>query len=122
MSTRNAKVFIVQLPMMWNTEKTQKVPKFDFKKAQEHGDLVFLLTPNANPFKLEPILAELRHSLSDYRFDDGDSLILVGNPVLMGVVAAIAADLSQGDLRFLQWGNKDEGCYNVVEAFNVFGY
>jgi hypothetical protein len=64
------------------------------------------------------VIAELREKLKDYR--DGDHLLLVGNPVLIGLSVALAADFNEGRVSLLQWSGKDQR-YIAVVAQNLFG-
>lgn len=74
----------------------------DLSPALEYGELRFVLREWENPFcDLNATAREVRRVLEgEMRL--GDWLLLVGNPVLIGVVAATAADLF-GELRMLQW-------------------
>jgi hypothetical protein len=106
-----SRVFVVQCQMRWDGEKL--VPKFDLGPAQEFGELVFLLSPSAAPFNSPPIVEELSGKLAGYT--DDDYLLLVGNPCLIGMVVALAADANDGRVKMLQWSGRDQR-YRVVEA------
>lgn len=92
-------------------------PKFDFTPAEEFGELSFLLSPSASPFNLEPVLSELQEKLRG--FNDADYLLLVGNPVLLGLSVAIAADANEGRVTMLQWSGAKRR-YIPVRATDVF--
>lgn len=87
-------------------------------KASRFGDLVFVFSSNVRPFdgdgasKANPLLLEAREKLSTYD-PETDFLLLVGNPVIMTLVAVAAADASGGPINMLQWTNGD---YRVVSA------
>lgn len=98
-------VYVVQKQMHLDREKNEYVERFNLETAQEYGDLVYLLSPTAAPFRPDGVLADLRTGLSD--FTDEDHLLLIGNPVLIGMAAAIAADRA-GTVNFLQWSGKDQ--------------
>lgn len=100
-----SRVFVVQKTMRWDESKGELVPKFDLEPAREYGELEFLLSPTAAPFNPETILGELHRKLADIQ--ETDYLLLVGNPVLIGMVCAIAADYSQGCFNMLQWSGKE---------------
>lgn len=110
------RVFVVQNQHRWNRQTEQFEPKFDLTPAEDYGELVYLLSPTAAPFNPEPILEELREKLVD--FDDGDFLLLVGNPVLIGFSVAIAAARNDGHVNLLQWSGKDRR-YISVDAEDV---
>lgn len=98
-------VYVVQDQRRYDRDTGQYVSKFDLSPAEEHGELRFLLTPTAAPFHPESIMPELWHGLRHY--GDGDHLLLVGNPILIGWATAIAADANDGRVSLLQWSGKD---------------
>lgn len=107
------RVFVVQKQHRFDEQKGELVPKFDLTSAEVFGEVVYLLSPTASPFNPEPIIAELAEKLAD--FGDQDSLLLVGNPCLIGWATAIAADNNDGFVRMLQWSGR-ERAYIAVEA------
>jgi hypothetical protein len=111
------RVFVVQNQHRWNRDLQAFEPKFDLAPAAEFGELVYLLSPTAAPFRPEPVIEELKHKLADFR--PGDHLLLVGNPVLIGFAVAIAADANDGDVSLLQWSGKDQR-YIAVAASGLF--
>lgn len=105
-------VFVIQDQMRWSHEENKLVPKFNLSPAKEYGELQFLLSPSAAPFNTEAILKELSEKLSE--FTDEDYLLLVGNPAIIGMATALAANVA-GTVNFLQWSGKDKG-YIVIKA------
>lgn len=101
-----SKVYVVQNQHRWDREKEAFVPKFDLAKAQQYGELVCLLSPTAAPFHPGPVVEELRSKLEWY--EEGDYLLLVGNPVLIGCAVAIASQATKGRVRLLQWSGTDQ--------------
>lgn len=114
-----SRVFVVQNQHRWNREQQRFEPKFDLTAAEPYGELVYLLSPTAAPFRPDPVIAELREKLCDFGPDD--HLLLVGNPVLIGFAVAIAADINDGDISLLQWSGKDQR-YIAVEATGLFTF
>lgn len=114
----SGRVFVVQNQHFFDRTKGQYVPKFDMTPAEEFGRLVYLLSPTASPFRPESIIEELRIKLHD--FGPGDHLLLVGNPVLIGLATAIAASMNRGRVSLLQWSGKKEQRYIAVEARGLF--
>lgn len=112
-----SKVFVVQDTKWVDPKDGTLKPKFDFSPAAEFGELVFLLGSNASPFNLPPVLSELQERLKD--FGDDDYLLLVGNPVLLGLATAIAADFNDGSINMLQWSGAKR-TYISVKANGVF--
>ncbi len=97
---RDRRVFYVQNTL---TDRGRGlVPKFDLSPAREHGRLVELLSPSANPIhENRGIVSELTIKLADYD-SEHDSILLIGSPVLIGITVAIAARRS-GSVVLLQW-------------------
>ena len=52
----------------------------------------------------ELVLGDMHQKLSG--FGDTDFLLLIGNPVLIGMATAIAAHYNRGRVKFLQWSGK----------------
>ena len=105
------RLFVVQKQHRWNKATNEFEPKFDLSAAEKFGELVFLLSPTAAPFRPDHIIEELKEKLNDYTPED--SLLLVGNPILIGFTVAIAADATDGDVSLLQWSGKDNQYINV---------
>lgn len=105
------KVYVVQHQMRWDDEKKDLVPKFDLHPAGKFGELSFLLSPTAGPFNARSIIAELKEKLAKYTPDD--YLLLVGNPCLIGWVVALAAKVTGGRIKLLQWSGKDGGYIEI---------
>lgn len=99
-------VFVVQNPHRWDHEKQKFVPKHDIDTAHVFGDVVEVLSPTASPFNFPTVRDELHFKLKHYR--DGDFILLVGNPALIGAVTAIAASYNDGRCAVLQWSGKDQ--------------
>ena len=50
------RVFVVQNQHRWNRDAGRFEPKFDLTPAQQFGELVYLLSPTAAPFRPEPVI------------------------------------------------------------------
>lgn len=109
-------VYVVQ-NSLYRDNRGELVPKFDYTPAEGYGDIEFLLNDSARPFVLAPIIKELQEKLSN--FSDADYLLLTGNPALLGLAFAIAADANDGCVRVLQWHGKS-GTYTSIEARDIF--
>ena len=110
-------VYVIQKQQRFDHKRGELVPKFDLDTAREHGELFYLLSPSASPFKTDSVIDELHESLSE--FQEGDHLLLVGNPVLIGLATAIAASLAPS-LNFLQWSGTQQK-YISIRAENLLG-
>lgn len=97
------RVFVVQQSLRSGVDGLEHV--YDLSPARAHGELVYLLSPSARPFKPDACVAEMRSKLSDYR-SGVDSLLLVGNPALIGFACAITADVANGRITVLQWDGR----------------
>jgi hypothetical protein len=113
----SSRVFVVQNQHKWDRDRQKFVPKFDLSPAEEFGELVFLLSPTAAPFRPDPIIQELRTKLAVITPED--YILCVGNPLLIQWAGAIAADFLGGRLRSLQWSGKDQR-YIAVEVDGLF--
>lgn len=103
------KVYVVQHQMRWDGEKL--VPKFDLAPAEEHGKLVYLLGPQAGPFNPPSIIEELTRKLEQFTTDD--CLLLIGNPCIIGWAVAIAAKVTNGEVKMLQWSGKERAYITI---------
>lgn len=110
-------VYVVQNALHRDFRTGELVPKFDYGPAEEFGQVEFLLNDAARPFVLAPIIEELQDKLQ--HFGPSDYLLLTGNPTLLGLAFAIAADFNDGNIRVLQWHGRS-GSYTPIEAHGVF--
>lgn len=111
------RVFVVQNQHKWDEFEQKFVPKFDLSKAEEYGELVYLLSPRAAPFRPEPLITELHEKLST--FSDEDSILLVGNPVLIGATTSIAAHYNGGRVNMLQWSGIEQRYQKLFVDFRL---
>jgi hypothetical protein len=99
---RQPKVFVVQMPT--RIDQGVVVPSMDLTPALRWGPMVFLLREFENPFDdLQSTADRVQGRLIFNGFGSDDWLLLVGNPGLIGLVAAIAAPMAGGQLNMLQW-------------------
>lgn len=110
------RVFVVHQPTGRDKTTGAIKPTMDLSPAREFGDLRFILREWENPFTdIDATVAEVRRVLEGEELDAEDWLLLVGNPVLIGIVSAVAVELAEGVLRMLQW-NRSEHRYMPVIA------
>ena len=91
---------------------TQENPRVDIVSASKWGDLV----PLASPFdqihlNSGRIVSQLRRKLKD--FNDDDWLLAMGDPAIIGVAFAIAADVNRGRVGLLKWDKIEKIYYPV---------
>lgn len=106
------RVFVVQKQLRQDHNTGDLVPKFDLSSAEKYGELVYVLSPTAAPWAADSIMSDIREKLKD--FQTTDYLLLIGNPVLIGLVSAVAADMA-GSVQFLQWSGRQQS-YIPVNA------
>lgn len=106
-------VYVVQDHRRYDKLTGQYVSAHDLSPAEEFGELRYLLSPTAAPWNPVSILNDLWDGLKDY--GDMDHLLMVGNPVLCGLATAVAANINDGRVRFLQWNGRQYR-YTAVEA------
>lgn len=100
-------VYVVQEQLRFDVESGKNVPRFpSIDRAKELGKIVYMLEPNAHPFVPQNVTGILHRYLE--KFCDDDYLILVGNPILLGMATAIAASYNSGRVNFLQWSPKGD--------------
>lgn len=112
-----SRVFVVQDQMVYNKQLKKSVPRFDLSPAEPFGEIIPILTYNANPFNPEVIIKEIKRKLSDFGPDD--YLLLTGNPALIGFSVSIAAQANEGKVRLLQWSG-DERRYITISAEELY--
>lgn len=106
-------VFVVQQQMRFDQARKELVPRFSsINKAEEWGEIDYLLSPSAHPFNPELVLGDLHEKLSG--FSDSDYLLLIGNPGLIGMATSIAAYYNEGQVKFLQWSGRHNEYTEIV--------
>ena len=107
-----AKVYVVQKQMKQDYQSGEFVEKFDLSPAKQYGELVYLLSPTCAAWKPEKPMKELQEGLKD--FTENDYILLIGNPVLLGLASIFAADRVDS-INFLQWSGRNQR-YEVINA------
>lgn len=94
------KVYITQVPTVRDHESKTLVPRMDLSAATEHGELVVLM-PSRAPFAdTQPLIEQLEEKLKG--FCDGDSILPLGDPVVIACTFALMGMLGQ-DFGVLKW-------------------
>lgn len=109
MNTKRGRVFVVCEPT--SIIGGQPVKLMNLAPAVEFGDIEVLLPNNQTLFNTVPTVRALRDSLVD--FNDADYILPVGDPVLMCVVAMVAADMNKGRVNFLKWDKKFKKYFSI---------
>jgi len=91
---------------------TQENPKVDILPATKWGELSCLASPYdqilMNPGR---IVSQIRRKLK--WFDDEDWLLAMGDPAIIGIAFALAADANAGRINILKWDKMEKSYYPV---------
>ena len=92
------------------------VQKPDEKKniisAKDFGDFKFILPQKTNlMWKPQETISIIKKELR--YFNDRDHLLLIGDPAVIGICTAVAADYNCGRVKFLKWDNREFKYYPV---------
>lgn len=106
-----SKVYATQLPYGLNRETGHLEPKVNLAVddplgravRERYGEIVWVCQPNDSPWKAG-VIERMRSIMEN--FEEGDWLLLLGNPILMSMMALYAGD-HVTHLKFLQWSNGD---------------
>lgn len=86
--------------------------------ASDFGDMRVLMRGASPPvYDAQHIVDEIRSKMADpdTGIKDGDFLLLVGNPSVCAIAAAVAQTILMGTLQLLQW-DRQERRYIVVKC------
>lgn len=93
---------------------TQEQPGKNITPAMEFGELKVLLPPGLEVVHSAGQTAErLKVLLSDY--GDDDYLLLIGDPITIGIAVAVAGFWNNGRVKMLKW-DRQERRYLPVEC------
>ena len=98
----------------------QENPYINVLGAAEYGDIVVLFDSGQQiMFSPQPAIRKLKRKLKD--FDDGDYLLMMGDPAAMGIACCIAAEMNRGRFNILKWDKKQQRYYPVGINLNEKG-
>ena len=98
----------------------QENPYINVLGAAEYGDIVVLFESGQQiMFSPQPAIRKLKRKLKD--FDDGDYLLMMGDPAAMGIACCIAAEMNRGRFNILKWDKKQQRYYPVSINLNEKG-
>ena len=98
----------------------QENPYLNVLGAAEYGDIVVLFESGQQiMFSPQPAIRKLKRKLKD--FDDGDYLLMMGDPAAMGIACCIAAEMNRGRFNILKWDKKQQRYYPVTINLNEKG-
>jgi len=86
--------------------------KHDVVSAMQFGELKELLPEDESiVLSTGPVIRRLRAGLR--AFSDADYLLLMGDPVAIGLATAIAADLNNGRVKLLKWHKREQRYFEI---------
>ena len=84
----------------------------NIRSAEKFGDLKIVLPDNRQMILSSgPLTFKLRQELRD--FNDNDYLLLIGDPAIIAVAGAIAADINNGRFKVLKWDRNESRYYDI---------
>ena len=87
-------------------------PKINIMGASNYGKIKFLLPEFSQIiFSPGPLVFKLRKGLRDFK--EGDSLLLIGDPALIGVACSIVSDITNGKYNLLKWDKQERKYYPI---------
>jgi len=90
----------------------QENPRVDVVSAAQWGNLIALSNPfdqvHLNPGR---IVSQFRRKLR--RYSDNDWLLPLGDPAMIGIAFAVAADANEGRVNLLKWDRLEKHYYPV---------
>jgi len=89
-----------------------QVMDYNVRSAEKFGDLKIML-PDRKQMVLAsgPLTFKLQQEMKD--FNDNDYLLLIGDPAIIAVCGAIAADVNNGKFKVLKWDRNDKKYYDL---------
>jgi len=87
-------------------------PKINIVGAAEYGEIKFLL-PELSQIMWSPgpLIYKLRSLLKNYT--PNDSLLLVGDPAIIGVACSIVSDITNGKYKLIKWDKQERRYYPI---------
>ena len=87
-------------------------PKINIMGAAHFGKFKFLLPELSQIiFSPGPLVFKLRKGLKDFK--EGDHLLLIGDPALIGVACSIVSDITNGKYNLLKWDKQERKYYSI---------
>lgn len=80
----------------------QESPGKNLLPARDHGEIRVLLTTSDVHRGMTHCISVLKEKLAEFRCDK-DFLILVGDPVFMGIAMILVSETSEGSFQILRW-------------------
>lgn len=97
-------VYIVNETLRRDPDTGKMDRAMDLTPAKAFGELVHILPPGSLPNNIEYVIETIHKSLRNITSDD--FLLLVGNPIAIGIACAVASDKTDGKFGMLRWNPK----------------
>ncbi len=110
------KVYLVQeIP----TDRDTGQPKIDITPALKYGEIKIMFPRlKQMQFSPGPMVMEIKNSLKN--FTANDYLLLYGDPAIIGVVCAVASDITNGKFKLLKYDRRQFSYYAI--ELNIFHF
>jgi hypothetical protein len=110
----DSKVYLVQeIPADRDTGK----PKIDITPALKYGEIKIMFPRlKQMQFSPGPMVMEIKNSLKNFTTDD--YLLLYGDPAIIGVVCAVASEITNGKFKLLKFDRRQFSYYPI--ELNIF--
>jgi hypothetical protein len=89
----------------------QEVPGRNVMAARQYGELSVLLPGGDVVLSPGPTMRKLQNALR--HFTDDDYVLLMGDPVAIGMSCMVASDANQGRVKLLKWDRQTHIYYAV---------
>jgi hypothetical protein len=106
-----AKVFIPQEPTRRDDATGELVSIMNFSSAAAYGETVVCLAPGRVALSPQPTIQKLKDCMRN--FGDDDYLIAVGDPSVIAMAAAVAADANRGRFKLLKYDGRSKDYLTV---------
>lgn len=106
------KIYVTQIPHRRDQATKALVPAFNITPANEHGEVVVMMPPQAAFHSTVEVVNQLRKALENYEYEEGDSVLLLGDTTLVAATVAILAR-HHGKFGALRW-DRNLGRYTRV--------
>ena len=108
------KVYVPSLPTRFDKATGEQVPSLDLNPATAHGELTVITRgPQATGAELDDAIQVVAEAAEDYNPLAGDSVLMVGDPILNVTFIAAYARTFTDPVRVLRW-DRSTHSYSVV--------
>lgn len=95
-------VYVPQIPRRRDSATNMFVPTVNIAPAEEHGKVFNMLPSDISFYATADLVAQLKPILKEYSYENGDSIIAIGDPSIMAVVFGMVGALN-GKFYILKW-------------------